>query len=306
MTAITTQVGSEIRSKTTFICTALILLAQSLPGSPASAQEQAVEAEILSVSPETGSIEISYKAPLGNTSATLDVSRKAQITINGAPGKLEDLKKGQKASITYNKDLDVISAIQATGDVQASEFVAVAELDGSFPTFTQDGLTIFYESRGAGEPMITSATRANSDGPFENVKQVFPGRHPAISGDGLELIFLHMPAGKKTRTLHVVTRKSLREPFGRPQEIRELNQFAYPRGAFLTTDALTLCFRSSEGDGQLLQTTRRTRTSSWSKPQPLLTPDVERKLGGMLTWPALSGDGLTLLATLEKGNSSRP
>lgn len=304
MTAINMKIRNASRqTKKSTLLGAICLLILLAPMSIAVAQTETVEGEILSVDVSARTIDISYKAALGQTSTSLDISKKADITINGVSGTLESLRKGQKVSVTYNKDLDVITAIQATGDVQTSEFVTIAELDGSFPTLTQDGRMVFYESRGSSEPMITSATRDNSDRPFENVEQLFPGRHPAISGDGLELIFLHLPAGKKTRTLHVATRKSLKEPFGRLLEIRELSHFAYPRGAFLAEDALTLCFRSSEEDGQIVQAIRKTRTSPWSKPQPLLTPDVERKLGGMLTWPALSNDGLALLATLEKGNS---
>jgi len=293
-----------LRKANWFLWNMLSLLVTLMLTSAAFAQNQSVEGEIVAVDVASGSLEIAYQAPLGRTSATLDVSKKAVITINDALGTLAELRKGQKASITWNKDLDVITAITATGNVQAGEFVAITEFDGSFPTLTQDGLTIFYEAKGISEPMITTANRETSDSPFANVKPLFPGRHPTVSGDGLELIFLQIPVGKKTRTLHVATRKTLRDQFGHPQEIRELSKFSYPRGGCLSPDGLTFCFRSSEGDGELVWMMRRSRTSPWSAPQPLLASQIERNLGGNFTWPWLSDDRLTLLVTLEKGPTS--
>lgn len=177
------------------ILTVLILIS----GTVVCAQTETVETEIVSVNVAAGSVELTYQAALGKTQASLDVSRKTKITINDQPGTLEKLQKGQKASITWNKDLNVITAISAMGTIQVGEFVAIMELDGSFPTLTQDGLTIFYETKGTSEPMISTAHRETSDLPFTDVTPLFRGRHPTVSGDGLELIFLQMPPGKKTR-----------------------------------------------------------------------------------------------------------
>lgn len=270
------------------------------------AQTETVEAEIVSVNVAAGSVELVYQAALGKTQSTLDVSKKAKITINDQPGTLEKLQKGQKATVTYNTDLAVVTFIQATGagDSQPAELVRLDDLNGSFATLTADGLTICYESPGEGEPLLMMAQRNNKTDSFENPQPLFPGRHPSLSGEGLELVSLQITPGKKTRTLHVATRQALTAPFGKPVEIRELSSIEYPRGPFLSEDGLTLCFRTSKETSELVSCRRTSRASNWSNPKPLLATSVEQQLGGQLTWPWISADGLQLLAVLEAGGKS--
>jgi len=285
-----------------FILTALMLIS----GTVVSAQTETVEAEIVSVNIAAGSVELAYQAALGKTQSTLDVSKKAKITINGEPGSLEGLQKGQAATVIYNTELAVVTSIQATGagGSQTAELVRLDDLNGSYPTLTADGLTLCYESQGEGEPILMLARRNSKTEPFQNPEPLFPGRHPTLSGDGLELICLQIASGKKTRTLHVATRKALTAPFGKPAEIRELSSIEYPRGPFLSEDGLTLCFRTSKGTSELVSCRRISRTSVWSASKPLLASSVEQNLGGQLTWPWISADGQTLLATLESGGKS--
>jgi len=281
-----------------------LILLMLISGSVVSAQTETVEAEIVSVNIAAGSVELAYQAALGKTQSMLDVSKKAKITINGEPGTLEGLRLGQKATVTYNTELAIVTSIQATGDTQTAELVRLDKLNGLYPTLTGDGLIICYEAQGEGEPMLYSAHRKNAVDSFQDPQPLFPGRHPALSGDGLELISLQMSPGKKTRTLHVATRKALTAPFGKPVEIRELSSIEYPRGLFLSEDGLTLCFRTSKGNSELVSCRRISHTSAWSTPKALLGPSVEQSLGGQLTCPWLSADSLTLLVTLEMGGNS--
>ena len=292
----------RLRSTFHFVLPLLMLIS----GSVVSAQTETVEAEIVSVNVAAGSVELAYQAALGKTQSTLDVSKKAKITINGEPGTLEGLQKGQTATVIYNTELAVVTSIQAidAGGSQTAELVRLDDLKGSYPTLTADGLTLCYEAPGEGEPLLMLARRKSVTEPFQNPESLFPGRHPALSGDGLELICLQMAPGKKTRTLHVATRKALTAPFGKPMEIRELSAIEYPRGPFLSEDGLTLCSRTSKGTSELVGCRRVSRTSAWSTPKPLLASSVEQNLGGQLTWPWISADGLTLLATLETGGKS--
>ncbi|WP_437192478.1 hypothetical protein [Planctomicrobium sp. SH527] len=292
----------RLHSPFCFVFSLLMLVS----GSVACAQTETVEAEIVSVNLAAGSVELSYQAALGKTQSTLDVSKKAKITINGEPGTFESLQKGQKATVIYNTELAVVTSIQATGmgDPQAAELVRLDDLNGSFATLTADGLTICYEAQGEGEPLLMMAQRNSTKVSFENPQLLFPGRHPALSGDGLELVFLQIAPGKKTRTLHVATRQASTAPFGKSLEIRELSAIDYPRGLFLTEDGLTLCFRTSKETSELVSCRRTSRTSAWTSPKPLLASSVEHKLGGQLTWPWISADGLKLLAVLETGGKS--
>jgi len=293
---------SRLRSTFCFVLPLLILIS----GSVVSAQSETVEGEIVSVNVAAGSVELAYQAALGKTQSTLDVSKKARITINGDPGTLEGLQKGQTATVIYNTELAVVTSLQATGagGSQTTELVRLDDLNGSYPTLTADGLTLCYESPGEGEPLLMLARRNSAAESFQDPEPLFPGRHPALSRDGLELICLQIAPGKKTRTLHVATRKALIAPFGKPVEIRELSSIEYPRGPFLSEDGLTLCFRTSKGTSELVSCRRVSRTSAWSSPKLLLASSVEQNLGGQLTWPWSSADGLKLLATLETGGKS--
>jgi len=291
-----------LRSPFRFVLPLLMLIS----GSVASAQTETVEAEIVSVNVTAGSVELAYQAALGKAQSTLDVSKKAKITINGEPGTFEGLQKGQKATVIYNTELAVVTSIQVTGagDPQAAELVHLDELNGSFATLPADGLTICYEAPGEGEPLLMMAQRNSAKDTFENPQLLFPGRHPALSGDGLELVSLQMAPGKKIRTLHVATRQALTAPFGKPVEIRELSSIEYPRGPFLSEEGLTLCFRTSKETSELVSCRRTSRMSAWTSPKPLLPTSVEQQLGGQLTWPWISADGLKLLAVLETGGKS--
>jgi hypothetical protein len=227
------------------------------------------------------------------------VSKKATITINGEIAKLADLMRGHIAKVAYNKDLEVVSKIEATGSPAAASFVVANELEGMYPSLTKDGLTIVYESNGA----IWVARRDRHDAYFSDMKLLFPGRHPAISSDGLEIIFHHKAAGKEQPTLHSAKRDRVDETFRRAAEIQELATVVDPKSPILSPDGLTLCFRMTGANAMVAYSVRSDLSGKWSKPQMLISPAAEAKAGGYFTWTWISQDKLSLLAALE-GDSS--
>ena len=60
-------------------------------------------------------ITVTYETKSGQKSIDLDVSRKAEITVNGEAANVDALRPGQKAKITYEKELQVVTKIDATG-----------------------------------------------------------------------------------------------------------------------------------------------------------------------------------------------
>ena len=81
----------------------------------AVAESVTVDVSIQSVKPEAREITVAYKPSTGEKAITLDVSRKAEITLNGQKTDLDSLGGGMKAKVDYHKELAVITKIEAVG-----------------------------------------------------------------------------------------------------------------------------------------------------------------------------------------------
>ncbi|MDA8744753.1 hypothetical protein N9N28_08990 [Rubripirellula amarantea] len=260
------------------------------------AQDASIQVSVKAVDLRSHEVTVNYTTDLGDKTATLDVSRNAKITINGEAGVLEELKPGHEAIVNYHKELAVVTKIEASGEPLVPELVAINEITGNYLSLTTDGLTAFWEARGASGASIFTATRERLDGYFKNPNELFPGRHPAISSDGLECIFL---GGPSNATLHVTTRESVDLPFRRAREIAELKGIQSPKSPFLSADGLMLCLNRSRGSGQagVVFCTRENKQSKWTQPKPLAIQPSNME--GFLTWPSLTLDQKTLLLTHE-------
>lgn len=75
-----------------------------------------VQCTIKSVDPTTRSVTVAYTVGTAEKSITLDVSRKAEITLNGEKSDLGSLASGLTATVEYHKELAVVTKIQATGN----------------------------------------------------------------------------------------------------------------------------------------------------------------------------------------------
>ena len=75
-----------------------------------------VDVTIKSVDVKARGITVVYEAKVGQKTIDLDVSRKAEITINGTSCNLASLRPGQKAKVTFEKELQIVTTINATGD----------------------------------------------------------------------------------------------------------------------------------------------------------------------------------------------
>lgn len=81
------------------------------------AQTVSVEVTIQAVKAEAKEIVATYKSGTADKSITLDVSRKAEITLNGKEVDLDAIGPGLKAKVDYHKELAVVTKIEAAGDV---------------------------------------------------------------------------------------------------------------------------------------------------------------------------------------------
>lgn len=100
--------------------TAVLLL--SLLLLPASivvgADPVTVEVTIQSANAEARQITVFYQTGSGQKTIDLDVSSKAEITLNGEKASFQSLGSGLKATVEYHKDLAVVTKIDATGTIR--------------------------------------------------------------------------------------------------------------------------------------------------------------------------------------------
>jgi hypothetical protein len=80
-------------------------------------QTTTVQITIQSVKPEAKEITVGYKTNLGDKTITLDVSRKAEITLNGEEVDLASLVPGLSGSVEYNQELEIVTKIVAAGEL---------------------------------------------------------------------------------------------------------------------------------------------------------------------------------------------
>jgi hypothetical protein len=264
--------------------------------SEAVAQTTTVEVTVQSVKPEAKEITVGYKTNLGNKTITLDVSRKAEITLNGEEATLESLGPGQKATVDYNRELEIVTKIVATGKtVTVPELVEVKELNHVYQfCLSEDGLAIYFEKQGK----IHVARRNDQNSIFEDVQPIFEGRQPSVTNDGLEMVFTGQPSSdSETKVLFSTTRDSKDRSFRRPKQLFEQPYF----NPCLSSDGLTLYANWYREKGKLVfvVATRSDRNSPWSEPQAINV--VGSNLFTHLTGPYVMDDGLTLFCVIESG-----
>jgi hypothetical protein len=239
----------------------------------------------------------------------LDVSRKAKVTINGKAGALDALAAGQTAKIDYHTDLEIITKIEAftRGEGQV-ELLELSELNerahASSSWLSPDGLTIYWDRGDWGTSgVIWTAHRKDADSFFREKQQLFPGRSPTVTADGLQMIFLGTRSdGEKGASLHFTTRNAIDEPFKRPREIQALQGVQRPMSPFVSSDGLKLYFNQGGGATkkpmEIVVCSREDNGAPWSEPKqlPILLDEIKR---GVLTGVFITRDELSMYCAIE-------
>ncbi|MBW3596569.1 MAG: hypothetical protein KY475_04755 [Planctomycetes bacterium] len=283
----------------------ILVVSWSFAACWAYGQTISVQVTIYSVKPEAKEVTVEYKTKQGDKKITLDVSRKAEIRVNGEESTLDSLGPGQKARVEYHRELEIVTKIDAAGNLPTPpRLVEVTELDQPFAfCLSEGGMTIYYERRNNQESTIYTARRNDADSFFEDETPLFPGWFPAVTGDGLEMILLRR-SPSNTFAFFSTTRDTLNESFRRPEPVVELRdppeaaaeKFAFSKNPSFSADGLTLYFNRYPGN-ELVFATRPDRKSEWNKPQLL-------KLAGAnllqnLMCPFVAPDGGTLFCVIE-------
>ena len=138
---------------------------------------------------------------------------------------------------------------------------------------------------------IWTAHRADSDSYFTDKKKLFHRRHPALSADGLEIVFLMSTRGTEPPTLHSATRDNIDGPFKRAEEMGTLRKQANPKNPFLSADGLALCFNRGTDNSniEIVILAKRTRQDAWDVPERVAISSDS--IQGILTFPCLTPDG---------------
>jgi hypothetical protein len=268
---------------------------------PAQAAIVEVDVTIKAVDAKARGITVVYKTDLGEKTIDLDVSRKAEITVNGKEGTLDSLGEGLKAKVSYDKDLAVVTKLEATGVAtkrKAPELVELSELNdeanNAHAWLSEDGLTIYWDRTLGRKGTIWTAHREKPESPFGDKKSLFSGMCPTVSSGGLEMILVGDRTDEEAgMSLHVATRESLDKPFSRPKEIASLHAWS----PCLSADGLTLYFCSRSFQSKTCYFTRRDKESPWSKAKVYDPPGFE---DSNVSLSFITPDGLTLFGSSQK------
>jgi hypothetical protein len=247
-----------------------------LVASLAIAADRRIEGTVKAVDAEKSTVTITTKSAATAKDETLDVVKKAKVTVNDQPAVLKDVRRGQKAVATFNTELEVVTKLDATGEGRTPmvpETVVLNELpdpDGlrSGPWPSADGLTLYWYTRpgaGGGQSWIWSARRGSKDGRFEDAKRLVPGTDMTVSADGLEMILV------QGGSLWVTTRASIEAAFIRPQKVAELQVQGRLSTPCLGGDELVL-YATRYRPGQPTQPVkfiRADRRAKWVGPTPV-------------------------------------
>lgn len=256
------------------------------------AAEKTIEGIIKSVDPTKRTISVTDK----DKTFDLELSKNTKITAKDKALNASSLDAGQSVKLKYHDALGIVLEIDVLSPIQKKpELVVLTELDvkgeESNPWISPDGLTIYYTVKEPSQKTrwVWSATRKDAESLFEDPMRLIPAMDFTVSDDGLEMIlFLN-------KALFQTTRDNLDANFKRPSRITSaVMKNGFLAGPCLSSDGLTLyCDSMQKGAGPQIQVmTRKTKSSKWSKPEPLkLTPI------GKMKYPYISPDGKYLFCT---------
>jgi uncharacterized protein (TIGR03067 family) len=287
-----------------FVFMRIACLILILTASQCYAEDRRVEGVVQSVDADRSSITLTTKSGGKEQDEAFDVVKKAKVTINGKAASLADVRRGQKATVVVNTDLDVATRIDASGErTPDPELVVIKELPNqeayqSAPWLSEDGLTLYWKCPPPGEKeqWIWMARRRSPDDLFENAKKLVPGNDPALTADGLELILLAQGS------LLSATRSSAAAAFQRPQRIFDRQGNRLLASPCLAPDGLTLYADLIDFDTKsvaLQKYTRPSRRAKWGDPQTVRFSGVGES---KLRFFHMTGDGRYAFCTMQSGD----
>lgn len=271
------------------VCVVLVMLFAT---TSTHAAEKTIDGKIKSVDATKRTISVTDK----DKTLDFELSKNTKITAKDKPLSSSSLQAGQNVKLKYHDSLGIVLEIEVLSPIQKKpELVLLTELDTngeeSNPWLSADGMTIYYTVKEPSQQTrwVWTAKRKDPESLFEDPNRLIPAMDFTVSDDGLEMIlFLN-------RGLSQATRDTVEDNFKRPSRITSaVIKNGFLAGPCFSSDGLTLyCDSMKKGFGPQIQVmTRKTKSSNWSKPEPLqLTPI------GKMKYPYVSRDGKYLFCT---------
>lgn len=279
-----------------------------------------VDVTVKAIDATERSITVTKTSKTKSKDIELEVGKTVKILVGGKEAALDSVKPGQKATVSYESDLEVITKIEITDGENGlpdtstsrrskssspkSKLVELSELTSNtevaqYPWLSEDGLTIYWEGA---KSTIWTAHRDDSGSQFVENKMVMAGRHPTLSADQLEMILLvrTQTKGEDREALHFAKRATIEKAFPRPTEISELRGIDSPKSPSLSSDGLRLYFNQGTArNATVVFSSRSSKAAAWE--QPTAVKFAKGKYNGVLTWSSVSSDGLTLFCSEQLG-----
>lgn len=180
------------------------------------------------------------------------------------------------------------------------EIAEVSSENPSTPWVSIDGLTMYWQGM---DQIVYSSKREKISSKFSEKKEIVKGRHPTLSNDELEIIFVNFsPKNQDTEILFYAKRKSKDEKFDTPNVIQELSSEKFPKNPCLSEDGLTLLYnrQNQNGSSEIYFVSRLNKSTVWGTPKKL--PILNTFKNGSLTWPYIFNENKSMVCTLEGAN----
>lgn len=215
---------------------ASMLLLCSMMISQAVAEVVTIDVTVKAVDVAGRTITVTKSSKTKPKDIELEVGKTAKILAGRDEVSLESIRPGQKATVSYETELEVVTKIEINGagtgqkkglneqkrlkgqrgksdssEQPHRELVEVSELSPDaehalYPSLSEDGLTIYWEGP---KSTVWTAHRETPDSLFADKTKLLAGRQPTVSQDQLDIVLLgRRTDGQDGESFHIAKRDS--------------------------------------------------------------------------------------------------
>lgn len=245
------------------------------------AAEHTESGKVLSLNSSDSTINVS--------DSTFNVHQKVKVTINGRPGKFDDIKPGHDVTLGFGPKEDLVWRIKVTGEPneavmaglpwgqvqRPSEMGGLSELPKAYiqcsPWVSHDGLTLYWSAASTSSSPVRVLYRATRNSPqekFRNPESLFPAEEFSLRGGEREVVF------RNDGALLTATRLELERPFCPPWAISDVSKDGLLSAPRLAIGGLKLyCDRELKPNYfETVVFTRESIFDTWGSPQEVEIP----------------------------------
>jgi hypothetical protein len=250
------------------------------------AAEHTESGKVLSLNSSDSTINVS--------DSTFNVHQKVKVTINGRPGKFDDIKPGHDVTLVFGPKQDLVWRINVTGEPneavvaglpwgrvqQPSEVGGISVLPEAYIQCSPwvsppERFDLYFSAASTSSNpvrVLYRATRSSAQEKFGNPESLFPAKEFSLTGDELEAVF------RNDGALFTATRPEPEGPFCPPWAISDVS-----KDGLLSAPRLEICGLKLYCDRELKPNyfetvvfTRETRFDTWGSPKEVEIPNEFR------------------------------